>query len=41
MFALGVALIVAFVRPAAAWQEEIRIGATYPLTGAAALTGSS
>jgi branched-chain amino acid transport system substrate-binding protein len=38
LFAFGLALIVAFVRPSLA-QEEIRIGAIYPLTGAAASTG--
>src|SRR6202166_3853006 len=38
LFALCVALSLGFVRPALA-QEEIRIGAIYPLTGAAASTG--
>jgi branched-chain amino acid transport system substrate-binding protein len=38
LFAFGLALMVALVRPVLA-QEEIRIGAIYPLTGAAASTG--
>jgi branched-chain amino acid transport system substrate-binding protein len=38
LFAFGLALLVALVRPSLA-QEEIRIGAIYPLTGAAASTG--
>jgi len=38
MFALGVVLIAALVRPTWA-QEEVRIGVIYPLTGAAASTG--
>ena len=38
LFALGAALSLAIVLPAFA-QEEIRIGAIYPLTGAAASTG--
>jgi branched-chain amino acid transport system substrate-binding protein len=37
-FALGLVLLLSLVRPTLA-QEEIRIGAIYPLTGAAASTG--
>ena len=38
LFALGLVMMVAFVRPSLA-QEEIRVGVIYPLTGAAASTG--